>query len=160
MVAKKKKKKSSGFGGSVIARNRKARHLYHISDNYEAGIVLTGTEVKSLRQGRASLGDAFAKIKDGEIWLMNCHIAEYTEGNRYNHDPMRPRKLLMHKREISKLRIKLDERGYTLVALSMYFVHGKAKVEIGLAKGKKLFDRREDIKKRDETRAMERSMRY
>jgi len=160
MVAKKKKKKKTPEGVSVIARNRKARHEYFISDTYEAGIVLTGTEVKSLRRGRANLGDSFARIKDGEIFLTNCHIAEYSEGNRYNHDPMRQRKLLMHKKEISKLKIKLDERGFTLVALSMYFVKGRAKVEIGLAKGKKLYDRREDLKKRDQQRDMERAMRY
>lgn len=143
----------------MITRNRKVRHLYFISETFEAGLALQGTEVKSLREGRASLGDAFARLKENELWLMNCHIAEYTMGNRFNHEPMRPRKLLMHKREIMKIRIKLNERGFTLVAMSLYFKHGKAKVELGLAKGKKLYDRRNDIKQRDEKRNLQRAMR-
>ncbi len=157
MAGKNKKKKNGGVtaeGHKVVARNRKARFMYHISDTFEAGIVLTGTEVKSLRAGQASLVDAFGRIKNGELWLENCHIAEYEMGNRYNHNPLRPRKLLMHAREIHRLSVKVKERGYTIVALSIYFKHGLAKVEIGLAKGKKLFDRREDIKQRDVSRQM------
>lgn len=156
----KKKKPTSPPGVKTIARNRKARHDYFISDTFEAGLVLKGTEVKSLREGRASLGDAYARIRDGELWLVNCHIDEYFQGNRFNHDPLRPRKLLMHRREIHKISIKINERGYTLVALSLYFKHGRAKVELGLAKGKKLFDRREDIKKRDIKRQMAREKQY
>jgi len=143
-------------GIKVVARNRKARHLYTIHDTFEAGLVLQGTEVKSLRDGRVTIGDSYAKLKDGELWLVNCHIDEYTFGNRYNHNPTRPRKLLMTAREIRKLSGKLNEQGFTLIVLSIYFKRGWAKVEIGLAKGKKLYDRREDIKQRDAKRQMER----
>jgi len=164
MAKKNKKKKhpiTTGEDGiKVVTRNRKARHLYHISDTYEAGLVLQGTEVKSLRSGRVSMGDSYAKIKENELWLEKCHIDEYEMGNRYNHEPLRSRKLLVHRQEIKKIQIKLNERGYTLVPLSIYFVHGRAKVELGLAKGKKLFDHRQDIKKRDEKRAMARAMKY
>jgi SsrA-binding protein len=158
MVAKKQAAADKP-GVKLITKNRKARHLYAIEDTYEAGLVLTGTEVKSLRDGRANLGDAYARIVKGEMWLENCHISEYTAGNRYNHDPVRRRKLLMHKREIFKLKQRVEQKGYTLVALSMYFVHGRAKLEIGLAKGKHTYDRREDIKQRDEKRNIARAMR-
>lgn len=144
-------------GVKTIASNRKARHLYFIEDVLEAGLVLQGTEVKSLREGRANLGDAFARIDKDEVWLENCHISEYTNGNRFNHDPLRPRKLLLKAREIRKLKIKVKERGYTLVALSLYFTRGRAKCELALARGKKLFDRRDDLKERDAKREMERA---
>ena len=150
------KKSGDRPGVKLICQNRKARHEYEILDTFEAGLVLTGTEVKSLRDGRASLGDAYAKIKDGELWFVNCHISEYLAGNRYNHDPLRQRKLLMHRREIFKLNQKINERGLTLIPLSMYFVRGRAKVELALAKGKRVYDKREDIKKRDEKRALDR----
>src|SRR3954465_2932421 len=124
-------------GRKVIAQNKKARHEYHIEDTYEAGLVLTGTEVKSLRAGRASLVDGFAVIRDGEAWLNNVHIPEYTQGTWTNHEPRRSRKLLLHRSEIVRLIGKTKESGLTLVPLSLYFADGKAKVEIALARGKK-----------------------
>jgi SsrA-binding protein len=143
-----------------ICTNRKAYHEYHIEETFEAGLVLTGTEVKSLREGKANLKDSFAKIKDGELFLVNAHISPYSCGNIYNHEPKRDRKLLMHKREISRLFGKVRERGYTLVALSMYFdKRNRAKMEIALAKGKTLYDKRESIKRKDEKRFREREMR-
>ena len=143
-----------------ICTNRKAYHEYHIDETFEAGIVLTGTEVKSLREGKANLKDSYAKIKDGEIFLVNAHISPYSCGNIFNHEPKRDRKLLMHKREINRLFGKVKERGYTLVALSMYFdKRNRAKLEIALAKGKTLYDKRESIKRKDEKRLTEREMR-
>lgn len=137
----------------VVCTNRKARHDYEIVETYEAGIVLKGTEVKSLREGRANLKDSYAKIKDGEIFLLNAHISPYAYGNVNNHDPERQRKLLMHKREIMRLLGKVKERGYTLVPLSIYFdKNNRAKVELALAKGKSSYDKRESIKRRDEKR--------
>ncbi len=146
-------------GEKTVVTNRKARHQYHILETIEAGIVLQGTEVKSLRQGKVNLGDAYAKIKDGEIWLVEMHISPYEQGNVFNHEPRRPRKLLLHKREIKRLIGKVQERGLTLIPLRIYFKRGKAKVELALAKGKKLYDRREDIKRRDEEREVSRSLR-
>jgi SsrA-binding protein len=145
-------------GRKLIAQNRKARHDYHIEDTYEAGLVLTGTEVKSLRAGRASLVDGFAVIKDGEAWLNNVHIPEYTEGTWTNHEPRRSRKLLMHRQEIARLLGKTQESGSTLIPLALYFKDGKAKVELALAKGKERFDKRRDIAKRDAERQMERAV--
>lgn len=143
-----------------ICTNRKAYHEYHIDETFEAGIVLTGTEVKSLREGKANLKDSYAKIKDGEIFLVNAHISPYSCGNIFNHEPKRDRKLLMHKREINRLFGKVKERGYTLVALSMYFdKRNRAKLEIALAKGKTLYDKRESIKRKDEKRFTERELR-
>lgn len=143
-----------------ICTNRKAYHEYHIEETFEAGLVLTGTEVKSLREGKANLKDSYAKIKDGELFLVNAHISPYSCGNIFNHEPKRDRKLLMHKREINRLFGKVRERGYTLVALSMYFdKRNKAKMQIALAKGKTLYDKRESIKKKDEKRLNEREMR-
>ncbi|MBO8129580.1 MAG: SsrA-binding protein SmpB [Peptococcaceae bacterium] len=139
-----------------ITVNRKARHDYHILETYEAGIELKGTEVKSLRSGKANLKDSFARVENGELWLHNSHISHYEQGNRFNHDPKRPRKLLMHKKEIMHLWGKTREKGLALVPLKMYFKDGKAKVELALAKGKKLYDKREDIAKRDAKRQMER----
>ncbi len=141
----------------LICTNKKARRDYVFNETYEAGMVLMGTEVKALRQGKAHLKDSYARIKDGEIFLVDTHISPYSHGNQLNHEPDRTRKLLMHKREIRKLYGKTRERGYTLVPLKIYFKDGKAKVEIGLGKGKKLHDKREDLKRKDMEREMERS---
>jgi SsrA-binding protein len=143
-------------GRKLIAQNKKARHDYHLEDVYEAGLVLMGTEVKSLRAGRASLVDAYARIKDGEVWLENAHIPEYTQGSWTNHEPRRPRKLLLHRDEIAKLIGKTKESGLTLVPLSMYFKDGKAKVEIALARGKKSYDKRQTLAARDAEREIAR----
>lgn len=143
----------------MIAQNKMARVNYSILDTYEAGIVLTGTEVKSIREGRVNLKDSYAAVEDGEVWLYDMHISPYSHGNRYNHDPLRPRKLLLHRREIKRLYGKSRERGLTLVPLSLYFKRGKVKVSLGVGQGKKLYDRREEIKRRDDKRAMERALR-
>jgi SsrA-binding protein len=145
-------------GRKVIASNRKARHDYAILDTYEAGIALTGTEVKSLRAGRASLVDAFAQEKDGEIILYGVHIAEYTQGTWTNHEPRRARKLLLKRLEINRLIGRTREGGLTLVPLSMYFSDGWAKVELGLARGKRSYDKRQDLAKRDADREISRAM--
>lgn len=137
-------------------KNRQAYHEYFIDAKYEAGMVLLGTEVKSLRAGRASFNDSFCQLNKGEIWLKSLHIAEYTHGTVNNHDPLRDRKLLLEKREIRKIEAKLKEKGYTLVPLRIYFKERLAKVEIGLAKGKKLHDKRESIKQKDVEREMKR----
>jgi SsrA-binding protein len=146
------------LGRKVIAANRKARHDYEILDTYEAGMSLTGTEVKSLRAGRANLTDAFAQITDGEIWLQNAHIAEYTQGTWTNHSARRKRKLLLHKSEIEKLEDKTKESGLTIIPLSLYFKDGKAKVEIALARGKKSYDKRQALAERDASREIARVM--
>lgn len=143
----------------MIAQNKKARHDYHIDDVYEAGLVLTGTEVKSLRAGRASLVDGYAVIKDGEAWLMGVHIPEYTEGTWTNHEPRRPRKLLMHRLEIQRLVGKTKETGLTLVPLALYFKDGKAKIEIALARGKKLHDKRQALADKQAAREVARALR-
>jgi SsrA-binding protein len=144
----------------TICTNRKAYHEFHIEEKFETGIALTGTEVKSLREGKANLKESYAKIKDGELFLMNAHISPYSCGNIYNHEPKRTRKLLMHKREIDKLIGKVKERGFTLVPLSLYFnKSNKAKMELALAKGKTLYDKRESIKKKDEKRVADREAR-
>jgi SsrA-binding protein len=144
------------MGEKLICQNRKAWHNYFIEDKYEAGIALLGTEVKSLRDGKANLGDSYAKIKDGELFLVDAHINAYRFGNRFNHDPLRSRKLLLHRREIRRLIGKVQEKGLTLIPLRLYFSDGKAKVELGLAKGKKLFDKRENLKRKTMEREMER----
>ena len=146
-------------GRKVIARNRRARFDYRIEDTYEAGLVLTGTEVKSLRAGRASLTDGFAQISDGEVWLHNVHIPQYTEGTWTNHEPRRTRKLLLHRKEIEKLSSRTAEQGLTLVPLSLYFNDGKAKVELGLGRGKRTYDKRHDLASRDAAREMDRALR-
>lgn len=146
------------MGEKVVTVNRKARHEYHILESYEAGIALKGTEVKSLRAGKANLQDSFARIENSELILYNMHIARYEQGNRFNHEPKRPRKLLMHKREIMRLLGKTQEKGLTLVPLKVYFNNGRAKVELALAKGKKVYDKREAIKARDARREMDRAM--
>jgi SsrA-binding protein len=145
-------------GRKLIASNRKARHDYHIDDTYEAGLVLTGTEVKSLRAGRASLVDGYALIKDGEVWLQGVHIPEYTEGTWTNHEPRRPRKLLLHAKEINRLIGKTRESGVTLVPLALYFKDGRAKVEIALARGKRTFDKRQALAERQADREMARAL--
>jgi len=143
-----------------IVTNRKARHEYEILQIIEAGIVLQGTEVKSLRQGNANMVDSYAQIKNNEVWLIGCHISEYKYGNIANHEPTRTRKLLLNKSEIRKLLAKIKEKGLTLIPLRLYFKAGKIKVELGLAKGKKVFDKREDIKKRDFERDQDRRVKY
>ena len=145
-------------GRKLIAQNKKARHDYALAETFEAGIVLTGTEVKSLRAGRASLIDAFAQISDGEAWLHGAHIPEYTHGNWTNHAPRRVRKLLLHRGEIDKLAGKMKEGGLTLVPLSLYFKDGKAKVEIALARGKKAYDKRQTLAERDAARDIAKAM--
>jgi SsrA-binding protein len=145
-------------GRKVVAQNRRARHDYSIVDVYEAGLVLTGTEVKSLRLGRASLTDAYAQIDGGEAWLVGLHIPEYAQATWTNHAPRRKRKLLLHKDEIAKLIGKTKESGLTIIPLALYFKDGRAKVEIALAKGKKSYDHRQDLAKRDATREVERAL--
>ncbi|CAM00440.1 SsrA-binding protein [Saccharopolyspora erythraea NRRL 2338] len=145
-------------GRKLIAQNRRARHDWSVLDTYETGIVLTGTEVKSLRQGKASLVDGFATVDRGEVWLRNVHIPEYTEGTWTNHEPRRSRKLLLHKGEIIRLIGKIQESGLSLIPLSLYFSDGKAKVELALAKGKKAHDKRQDLAKKDAQREIERAM--
>ena len=140
----------------LVANNKKAYHDYFIEDKYEAGIVLHGTEVKSLRLGRCSVKESFIRIENGEVFVYGMHISPYEKGNIFNKDPLRVKKLLLHKMEINKLTGKVAEKGCTLVPLQVYFKDGKAKMEIGLARGKKLFDKRQDIAKKDERRANER----
>ncbi len=145
----------------LITQNKKARHEYHILDTYEAGIVLLGSEVKSCRMGKANLKDSYARIEQGEIYLVNVHISQYPFANRFNHDPLRKRKLLFHKREIKKLYGKLREKGQTFIPLRLYFNQaGKIKAEMALVKGKKLYDRRADIRKRDLQREAEKEHKY
>jgi SsrA-binding protein len=146
-------------GRKVIASNRRARHDYHIEDVVEAGLVLTGTEVKSLRAGRASLADGFGQVSDHEIWLHGVHIPEYTQGTWTNHEPRRTRKLLLHRKEIDRLASTTAERGLTLIPLSMYFKDGKVKVELALARGKRTYDKRHDLAARDAAREMDRALR-
>ena len=146
-------------GRRVVARNRRARHDYHIEDVVEAGLVLTGTEVKSLRAGRASLTDGYGQITDGEVWLLGVHIPGYTHGTWTNHEPRRPRKLLLHRKEIDRLASKTAERGLTLIPLSLYFSNGKAKVELAVARGKRTYDKRQDLAQRDAAREVERAFR-
>jgi SsrA-binding protein len=146
-------------GRKVIASNRRARHDYAIEEVIEAGLVLTGTEVKSLREGRASLADGFGQITDGEIWLHNVHIPEYVRGTWTNHEPRRTRKLLMHRKEIDKLAAATRERGLTLIPLSLYFSGGRAKIELALARGKRTYDKRHDLAERDAAREVDRALR-
>jgi len=142
----------------IISNNKKAYHDYHIFETYQAGMVLTGTEIKSIRAGRVNLKDSFARIENGEVWLYKSHISPYDMGNRYNHEPERKRKLLLTKKEIIKLIGKTKESGYSLVPLKLYFSAGWAKIELGLAKGKKLYDKRETIAKKDTQREIDRAM--
>lgn len=140
----------------VIADNRRARHEYEILEVFEAGIELQGTEVKSMRGGKANLQDAFARIEKGELWLYNCHVAPYDFGNRFNHDPLRKRRLLMHKNQIRKIHQQIKEKGLTLIPLKLFFKRNLVKVDLALAKGKHLFDKREAITKRDTKRQLDR----
>ena len=144
--------------GKLVAQNKKARHDYELLETHEAGLVLTGTEVKSLRQGRCSLVDAYAVIQDGEVWLMGAHIPEYTEGTWNNHAPTRQRKLLLHRGEIARLIGKTKESGLALVPLQLYFKDGRAKVEIALARGRKAHDKRQALSERDAKREMQRAL--
>lgn len=149
--------KSDGY--KIVSDNRQARYLYEILETYQAGIELKGTEVKSIRQGKANLRDGYALIRNGEAWLINVHISPWgTASDYFNHDPRRTRKLLLHKEEIRKLIGKVEEKGLTLVPLKMYLKNGWVKLDIGLAKGKKLHDKREDMKRREDKRDMERAM--
>jgi SsrA-binding protein len=144
---------------TIVARNKRARHDYHILETWEAGIVLTGTEVKSLRAGKANITDAFAVVNGGEVFLLNAHIAPYEQGNQFNHEPTRTRKLLLHRREIRKLIGSVERQGLTLVPLDLHFTRGKAKVLLALGKGKKLHDKRADLRRREDEREMARAAR-
>ena len=139
----------------LVANNKKAYHDYFIDEKYEAGLVLHGTEVKSLRLGKCSVKEAFVRIENSEVWIYGMHISPYEKGNIFNRDPLRPKKLLMHKDEIRKLTGKISEKGFTIVPLQVYFKDGRAKIEIGLARGKKLYDKRQDIAKKDQRREAE-----
>ena len=154
------KAKKKPDGSNVVCRNKKARFSYEIEDTLEAGMALTGSEVKSLRMGKANLKDSYATIKNGELWLVNCHISEYPFASIGNHDPERRRKLLVTKRQLKRLTGKIQERGLTLVPLKIYFKAGWAKVQLGLGRGKKLHDKRETIKRRDQQREADRAMRH
>ncbi len=146
------------MGIKVIATNRKARHQYHLDDTFEAGLVLMGTEIKSIRAGNVSLREGFVQFEGGEAWLVNVHIAQYDPASRQNHEPRRRRKLLLHRRQIDRLRSRVQERGYTVVPTRLYLKDGRAKVEIALARGKKLFDKRQTIAKRDSKRQIDRAI--
>ncbi len=157
MTAGKKKDRADGEIQS-ICRNKRALHDYEVLDRLECGIVLTGTEVKSLREGHSSLEDSYAKVDNGEVWLMGCDIPEYSMANRFNHKPKRPRKLLLHRREIAKFADKAEQKGFTLVPLWMYFKEGRAKVELAVARGKQAHDKRESQKKAEADREIRRVM--
>ena len=149
----------TGHGGiQIVTQNRKARHDYHLEETFEAGLVLVGTEVKSLRDGRVNLKDAHCSVVDGELWLLNAHISPYPHGTHSNHEPERPRKLLLHKREIKKLIGRIVERGYTLIPTKLYFRRGLAKVEVALARGKRAPDKREVLRRRVQEREMARAI--
>ena len=156
-MAKKSPQKNND---NSIAQNKKARHDYFVTDTYEAGLVLTGTEIKSVRAHRVNLKDGFAQIKNGEAWLMNVHISEYDNGNIFNQDPLRNRKLLLHKKELHRFTGVLQDKGVTLIPLKMYIKHGYAKVLLGVAKGKHQYDKREAIKRREQNREIERVMKH
>ena len=142
----------------VVATNRRATHDYNIEDRYEAGLVLLGTEIKSIRAGRVNLRDGYVTPRDDELWLLNVHIASYQPAGRYGHDPLRPRKLLLHRREINRLISRVQERGYTIIPLRLYLKRGRAKVEIGLARGKRKYDKRAAIAERESQRQIERAL--
>lgn len=157
-VTQGQRAKAASDAKKVVARNKKARHDFHIDDTYEAGISLTGTEVKALRMGRASLVDGWVEIDRGEAWLHNVHIPEYAQGSWTNHGPKRKRKLLLHKAEIEKLGVKTREKGHTIVPLELYFVGGRAKVEIALARGKQEWDKRQSLREKQDEREAHRAM--
>jgi SsrA-binding protein len=148
----------SAEGTKLIAQNRRARFHYEVEESLEAGIALTGTEVKSCREGRANLSDSYALVKDGEAWLMSCHISPYSHGNRSNHDPERPRKLLLHRNEIDLLQVKSAQQGRTLVPLRLYFKRGRVKAEIAIARGRRAYDKRAAVAARDAQRTMRREL--
>jgi len=156
-VKKKDKKRSPGT--KVISRNRKALHSYFVDETIEAGVVLLGSEVKSLREGRLQLTDAYARFENNELWLVKAHISPYSHATHENHEPERPRKLLIHKHQMRRLQSKTQEAGYTLIPLMLYFNGSNVKVEIGLCRGKKLFDKREELRKKDHAREIERARR-
>lgn len=153
-------KKKTPTDKNVMAQNKKARHDYTILNTYEAGLVLTGTEIKSIRAKRVNLTDGFAQVRNGEAWLMNIHISEYTQGNRFNHDPLRNRKLLLHKKEIARLQGETQDKGITIVPLRIYLKNGVAKVLLGVAKGKHEYDKRETLKRREQDRQIARVMKH
>jgi SsrA-binding protein len=155
----KKNQDKADSNNKVIADNRRATHRYAIADKLEAGLVLSGTEVKACREGRVVLGDAYVMVRQNEAWLENAHISEYTKGNIYNHEPVHKRKLLLHAREIARLETRIREKGETAVPLSMYFKNGRVKIEVGIGKGKTDIDRRDTIKERDTKRELQRVMR-
>ena len=162
MTRQSKKKKNDGTQNpneKLIAENRKARHRFQVLETLECGIALVGSEVKSLRNGRMSLDESYGRVRDGEVWLIGCDIPEYFDASRMNHDPKRPRKLLLHRSEIRKFAGQAHEKGLTLVPLKMYFKSGRAKLLLGLCRGKKLHDKRETLKKADSQREMQRHMR-
>ncbi len=142
----------------LVATNRRARHEYHVEESVEAGLALTGTEVKALRAGRVTLGEAYARVERGEVWLHHLHIPPYAAGNIFNHEPLRRRKLLLHRSQIRRLAGKAEQKGYTLIPLRLYFARGVAKVELALARGKKLYDKRAAIGQREARRAVERAL--
>ena len=160
-MAKGREEKNTGGAGEfkLVAENRKGRAKYEVLDTIECGLVLRGSEVKSLRHGGVSLDEAYARYRDGEMWLLGCYIPEYPQANQFNHDPTRPRKLLMHKREIRRFSTRAQEKGLTLIPLKIYFRDGKAKVLLGLCRGLKLHDKREKLRKREAERAIRRAMR-
>ena len=149
---------SGDDGRKVAARNRKARHQYEVMETFEAGLVLKGPEVKSIRDGKVAFQDSFARVEQGEVWLHSLHISPYEQANRANEDPVRPRKLLMHRHEIRRLVGKVEEKGLTLVPLEIFFIRGYAKVKLALARGRKLHDKREELKRRDQDREARRAM--
>lgn len=151
--------KQQDSGKKIIAKNKRARHEYELLDFFEAGLVLTGTEIKSVRANRVSLARAFVQPRDGELWLVEAHIAEYEHGNRQNHEPTRPRKLLLHRREIAKILEDLGQKGLTAVPTMLYLKNGRAKLEVALARGKKLHDKRQSLAKRDTDRQVQRALR-
>jgi SsrA-binding protein len=146
-------------GDRVVTSNRRAFHEYHILETVEAGIVLTGTEIKSIRDGRANIAEAYARIDNGELWLVGSHVAPYSHGNRANHEPDRPRKLLVHRRELDRLRSAIEQKGLTLIPLRLHLKQGRAKVDIGVARGKKLYDKRAAASERQSRRDVERALR-
>lgn len=150
-------KDSSGI--KVVATNRKARHDYFLEDEIEAGIVLVGSEIKSIRDGKVNLREGYVQVQNGELWLINVHIADYKQSGPLGHDPLRPRKLLLHRREIDKISARMREKGYTLIPTRVYLSNGRAKVEIALARGKKNYDKRQDLAKKDSQRQIERAIR-
>ncbi len=149
----------AGEGIKIITRNRKASHEYHLLDTYEAGLVLVGSEIKSIRAGHVNLQEAFVTDTNGELWVLNMHINEYKQAHKRGHEPLRPRKLLLHRKEINKITSEMAQKGYTVIPTALYLKNGRAKLEIALAKGKKLYDKRQDMRKKDDQRQMERAMR-